>query len=265
MDAKIIIREIIRENISKLFEEEYFEPTLPEDVKERSVHYTGRNILWYGDPDQMVVIHKDQVDGMYGNIYDSEKIEFLKDMILNHEDMIEIECSYGIGSVVGITNIMEEQESVFQGSFETDYEGSRGAASAGDEELDGYLGNEDYMDDNELLSLLGVDKFFKKHKASIARGLDTPQSLKEKFQLIEVEDGEDKDEGDYDAFKEFIRLELYLKEAQDNEYGNFNEFRIQSRDGHHRIAAAIESGENYVCINLVKEDIEEFKGRYTKI
>ena len=36
---------------------------------------------------------------------------------------------------------------------------------------------------------------------------------------------------------------------------NFNRYRVM---------ASIEAGENVVCINLVKEDIEQYKGYYRK-
>ena len=39
------------------------------------------------------------------------------------------------------------------------------------------------------------------------------------------------------------------------------EFRIQLRDGHHRVMGAIEAGEQYICVNLDKDDVKKFADR----
>lgn len=44
--------------------ENYFTPTIDEDVKKLSNRYIGRNVTWYGDPDQMIVVNKEQIEGM---------------------------------------------------------------------------------------------------------------------------------------------------------------------------------------------------------
>jgi hypothetical protein len=38
--------------------------------------------------------------------------------------------------------------------------------------------------------------------------------------------------------KEFINMENKLKDAQANDEGDFNKFKVQLRDGHHRVFAA---------------------------
>jgi hypothetical protein len=40
-----------------------------------------------------------RIYGTLGNIYDSDKLEFVTNMIMNSENNVELECSYGIGSV----------------------------------------------------------------------------------------------------------------------------------------------------------------------
>ena len=36
--------------------ESYFNAKLPKDIKRRSSKYEGRGVIWYGDPDQMIVM-----------------------------------------------------------------------------------------------------------------------------------------------------------------------------------------------------------------
>jgi len=91
MNIQKIIKE---ETINYLREEDYFDTTLPDNVKELSNRYVGRGVVWYGDPHQMIVIHKDFVDGMFGNIYDHDKLQYVEDMIRHSDDYVEFECSY---------------------------------------------------------------------------------------------------------------------------------------------------------------------------
>jgi hypothetical protein len=53
-------------------EEQYFKPKLDADVKANSSRYEGRNVVWYGSIGNMIVLTRDEVDGMTGNIYDEE-------------------------------------------------------------------------------------------------------------------------------------------------------------------------------------------------
>jgi hypothetical protein len=41
-------------------------------VKANSSRYEGRNVVWYGSIGNMIVLTRDEVDGMTGNIYDEE-------------------------------------------------------------------------------------------------------------------------------------------------------------------------------------------------
>jgi hypothetical protein len=138
---KSYIKKLLREFASGL-NEDYFDATLPDNIKRLSNRYIGRGVTWYGDPNQMIVIHKDYVDGMWGNIYDSDKLNYVV---------------------------------------------------------------------------------------------------------------------------EFIDMEESLKYTVDNEFGNIGDFRIQLRDGHHRVMGAIEAGENYICVNLDKDDVKLYADKITRV
>lgn len=119
-------------------------------------------------------------------------------MIRNSEDNIEIECSYAMGSIIDIVDIIEEQESFYRGEFGTDYDGKEEPASIGDEELDTYIGNEDYFSDNYDLSENGVE-FFTKHKFDIVRNNKTEQELKNILDTF-------KEDEDSIAFEELVKI-----------------------------------------------------------
>jgi hypothetical protein len=149
---KNLIKQLLRENIALIKEfyddednednEEYFKPKLNDDVKNRSQEFHGRNVIWYGDPGRMVYLTRDEVEGMFGNVYDENKLQSLKKLILNYPDKVEIECSYGHGDVVGIIDIKEEQESYQSGRFGIDYDGKDDPSTTGDKDLDEYLGKD---------------------------------------------------------------------------------------------------------------------------
>ena len=257
---KKLIKRLLRENL--LDEEDYFNLKLPKDVKRLSKRYEGRNVVWYGDPAQMIVLSADQVHGMWGNIYYPEKMEYLVDLITNSEEKVELECSYGIGGITTLTDIIEEQSAVKDGRFEVDYENLKEPSTTGDQELDDYVGTEDLSDldfisygvgNEDILKLMYKYRFF---LAKNTASLDTVINL---FNQLEPDNGE------VEAFNEFIRLESELKHAQDTEDGDFGKFTVQLRDGHHRVMGAIEAGERKVCVNLDKDDIIRYKGYYDKV
>jgi len=253
---------LLQEAMGKPISESYFNTELPEEDKAGKARYIGRDVAWYGYPNQMIVIHKDFVHGMWGNIYDPEKLQYVVDMIQNEDDrdgIVEFECSYGMGSIITLTSIEEQQQSYHNDEFTQDYDGLDNPASTGNEELDRYLGVE-YMDELDFVSDWGsspdVVRFFSANRGMIARGKQTPESLTQTFKTLSP------DEEELEAFKEFLRIEGELKQAQDTNQGDFNKFMVQLRDGHHRVMGAIEAGEDYICINLVEEDIKDFEGRY---
>jgi len=252
---------IISENqVKKIFES--FDSKISNDIKRLSKKYNGRNIVWYGDPKQMIVINKDYVDGTFGNIYYPDKIEQLVNLIKDSDEKIEIECAYGTGEIISIIDVLEEQTSYVSGNFSSDYDGKDNPSSTGDETLDEYLGTEDLSEYFEYIYMQDeVQKYFEDNKTLVARGVKSPKQIIQSFNKFPV----DEDYEDSEALQEYLELELDLKNAIDNEEGDLGDFRVTMRDGHHRMKAAIAVGEQYICLNLVKDDIEKFKGYYTKV
>lgn len=268
------IFEIIKEEIlSYLKEEDYYNTTLPDDVKKHSNRYVGRGVVWYGDPAQMIVIHKDFVDGMWGNIYHPEKLKFVEDLIRNSEDYVEFECSYATGGVIDFGDVYEEQLAYHQDRFVIDYDGKDEPASLGNDFLDNYAGVEDLgetdalnwlmWDDIDLYRLLENNRFF------LVTTHKTLDQLKQEVQELRkktiAETGEDFSENDMEFYEEFIKTEMALEEAVDNQEGDIGDFHVTLRDAHHRVFGAIASGEQYICVNLDIDDINKYKGYYNKV
>lgn len=277
MDIRIEIRKVLKEMFFKEYEEEYddveyaedeyyddeskrqyYTPTISDDIKERSNRYPGYNVVWYGAPGQMISVHKSQVEGMWGNIYEPDKQRYLAKLLRDYPEKVELECSYGFGTVIEFTEIKEEQEAMATDSFATDFDGKSKAASTGSEELDYYVGNDvtnmDFFSDANSEAM----EFFQNHKFDVIYEQNTPETLKNSFILNPTQE-------DIEALGIFLNFEIQLKNAQDNKKGDFNKFMVQLRDGHHRVMGAIDAGEEYVCLNLVEEDIERFKGRYQMV
>lgn len=254
-----LIKNLLREGLLK---EDYFNWELPTRVKKLSTRVELKQVTWYGNPEQMIILRADEVHGMWGNIYDNNKLDYVVNMIKSGDEdrKPEFECSYGMGNVISIIDIEEEQRAFHGGHFESEYEKDR-PASTGDEELDEYIGTEeitdlDFVSDN--VSNPDIIKFFDKHKLSIVFGEATPDELMERLGLLNP------DEEELEAIEEFIRLGVEIKKAMDTNQGDFNKFMVQLRDGHHRVMGAIKAGETHVCVNLAKDDIEHFKGYYKK-
>lgn len=257
---KHLIRKLLREGLMR--EEEYFTAKLPDDVKRLSKKYVGRGVTWYGDPDQMIVLHKSKVEGMWGNIYYPEKLEYIQDLIHNSEENVELECSYGIGSVIDITDITEEQTSYVNGEFEINYEQLSEPRSTGDEELDLYLGTEDLSEFDEISMYVdNYDLFelYNNYKTRLGLGHSSVDEVKNKFKEMGGT------EEDIESLNKFIEFEGMIKSAIDDKEGDIGTFMVQLRDGHHRVMGAIAAGEEYICLNLAKDDINTFKGYYQKV
>ena len=261
MDIAKIIRE---ETIGFIKEsEEYFTQTLPDNVKKHSNRYVGRGVIWYGDPDQMIVLHKDNIHGMWGNEYDSQKLQYVEDLIRHSEEYVELECSYAIGGLIDLTDIIEHQQAEYQDRFTIDYDGFDRPYSTDDEELDKYVVVEEldeYLDwlmwdEIGLYELLSKNKFFLVNGKSL-------DSLKKEIEQLKITNMEEGDinftERDMEFLKEFIKIEKQLKTAVDDEYGDIGNFDVQLRDGHHRVMGAIAAGEQHVCVNLAKEQLGQF-------
>lgn len=254
---KVLIREAIEMN-----EDEYFEPTISDEIKQHSKACEGRDVIWYGNPERMIRVHRDDVEGMWGNIYYEDKLEDVVNMIKNNEEKVEFETPYAHGDVVDLVEIQEQQTSYQQGGFDVDYEQLNEPYSTGDEYLDEYLGK----DEDEIEEVLEGDiendeirRFIAMNRTNIARDNKSPDELWEKFK------GFDPEEEEVELFKDFVETEDMLKDATKKGYGDIGDFKIQLRDGHHRVMGAIQAGETYVCVDLVEEDIERFKGYYNKV
>lgn len=243
--------------------DEYFDEKLSGDIKNPSKLFSGRMVDWYGIPGRMIVLDKSQVHGMWGNIYDSEKLEYVKDMVENSEDNVEFECSYAIGNVVEFVDIKEHQEANFTNNFNIDFDGFDEPYSIGDDELDEYIGNVDYIEDNYYnISSDDLIEFYTKYRFSMYERDLSEEDLLEIFKKtgIDDKDGEDyKDEGDFETFEEFIRFETDIKHHINNEYGDIGKFSVQLRDAHHRVFGSIKAGERYICVNIDNGSIKRYK------
>lgn len=257
------ILNILKEEVENFIkEEEYFTAKLPDDVKKHSKKYVGRGVTWYGDPEQMIVVHKDNVHGMWGNIYNPEKLQYVQELIRNSPENVEFECSYAMGNVVDIQDIAEHQNAVIDDRFYTDFDGHDEPYTTGDETLDKYVGT-DEIDDLEFVSDYisnpDIIKFFENHKMDLAYNKYTKDQLLDEFRKLNP------DESELQAFEEFAEIEENLGTAIANNYGDLNEFKVQLRDAHHRVMGAIEAGEEYVCVNLEKDDLRRFGNYVNKV
>lgn len=258
-----MIRNVVRRVIKEIYDDyedyeepdEYFSPKLPMEIKERLNKFSGRGVIWYGDPEQMIVVHSDDVVGMFGNEYDRAKLSSLVRMIENSLEKVELECSYAYGSVVDMQNVLEHQVAEFNGHFSAEYEGHKRPYSTGDKELDKYLGNDEFLDDNFDFSTREIRKFIRAHKYP----WKSVEELTSEFHALNP------NEDDLDNFDQFLEIYESLQDAIDKKSGDLGKFKVQLRDGHHRVFGAIEAGEEYVCVNLKKEELQEFKNFYTKV
>jgi hypothetical protein len=185
------IKILLREGL--LDEEQYFNATIPDDDKRHASRYFGDNVVWYGDPEQMIVVHRDDVDGMFGNEYNQDKMDFIVNLIGNPDDReenrVELECSYGFGNVLSIKEIQEEQNAEMYDRFQSDYNGLKAPRSTGDEELDRYLAVE-YLDEFDELALHVEDqdlfRLFDDNKTYVALGHISPEKLLADFHEITI-------------------------------------------------------------------------------
>ena len=65
------------ESFSDYTQDDYYALTVPEHIKNYSLEWTGKQVTWYGDKEQMIVIHRDDVNGMWGNVYEPNKMDFI--------------------------------------------------------------------------------------------------------------------------------------------------------------------------------------------
>ena len=260
----MVLKNIINGEIRTFVtEEEYFDATLPDDIKRLSKKFVGKNVVWYGDTDgQMIVVPAEDVHGMWGNQYDAEKLQFVVDLIRESPERVEFECSYGSGSVVNLTDIREHQEAAQTDNFIIDYEGHERPYTTGDRELDKYVGTENFEDQDFIQYAVlepVVVEFFDEHKYDIVNGIETEESLTQMFNAANATESEQS------AFVEFLSLEVALQDAFMTETGDIGVFKLQLRDGHHRVMGAIKAGEDYICANLEKDQLGKFDKYIRKV
>lgn len=269
-EGKNSIKNILRKNLIKEYfddedeydddedsNEEYFRAKLTKEEKRGSQPFHGRNVIWYGTPGRMIYLTRDELYGMFGNIYDKKKMKYLTNLIIDNPNKVELECSYGHGNVITFIDIKEEQEAYFEDRFGIDYDGKDEPSTTGNKQLDVYVGKA--FEDMNWFDLdydnPNIEKFFDKYKFSVIEGKPADELIRE-FNILEPSETE------METFKEFIDMETSLKAANDKGDGDFNKFKVQLRDGHHRVFAALDAGEQFVCVDLPKEDIAKFKGYY---
>lgn len=247
-------------NLILEFEDFEFREKLSDDEKLGTIKYSGRNVDWYGDPDSMIVIHKDDVFSRVDNNFYPKKLDQIEELIRNSEENVEILCSYGMGEIVTISDIMEQQTSFYNDRFYNDYS-LENPRSIGDSDLDRYLGDVDYtmdeinFDDEELNDYLEENLYqldgdveemrrvFKKMTNRLSE--DHPENDSEWY-----EDGELAEEWYNHADEQvFSRIEA-IQNAIESKDGDLGKFVVQIRDSNHRITGAVNSGEEYVCIEL---------------
>jgi len=222
-------------------------------------------VTWYGSPDQMIVIHKDYIDFTPENMFDDEKLEFLVDLIRDHDENVELECSYGSATVINFQDVIEEQKSVFLDEFELNYDGTVSAASIGDEDLDNYIGSLG-LDQSELMQYESYDdpdlyEMLNKNRFYLIDGKSNDY-IKEIVNNLSIENEDTLDEPlsptDYEYVRFFMEIENKIFESVKDGLGDIGTLRVTLGDGNHRVSAAIDAGENYICVNLVEEDIIKF-------
>jgi hypothetical protein len=239
---------------------EYYKEKLSSDEKEHQLIYHGKNVIWYGDPIQMIYVHKSDVEGMSGNIYYPEKIEYLYNMIKDAEDKIELTCSHATGDILNLTDAVEEQQALAGGYFHESYDGKTTASSTGEQHLDTYIGAEDieyYFDGYSISDEVLI--YMEKNKTKLAFEMISLEELKNGFHHFEL------DSEEIEAIQQYLKLEMELVKAVKNSTGDLNKFRVTLRDAHHRVKAAIKAGEEYICVNLDIADIKTYKGKYNKV
>lgn len=245
-------------NTIPLFEDysDYYDKELKDSDKTGRKPWSIKNVTWYGDLERMAIVYKDRLYGMWGNIYDPNKIREVKNQISSGVE-VEFMCSYGLVEFIELVEIKEHQEAYHSDNFNSYYDGWKNPLSTGDEELDAYLGQEYYIEDN-IDNDSDFLEFVNKHKYALAYGEGTKSSI-----LSAYNDSEIADEFDSEI-EEWLELEEQLEEAVKNESGDIHKIMVQARDGHHRIFGAIGAGLDFICIDLDKQSYNKYKSKLTK-
>ena len=269
----------ILEQINLLLEYEDFEfsEKLSDDDKMGTAMFSGRNVDWYGDPESMIVIHKDDVYSRVDNIFYPKKLENLENLIRNSEDNVEILCSYGMGEIITFDDITEQQTAFKNDRFYQEYSWDT-PMSLGDEDLDNYVGDESYSLDEVYFDDEELKEFLEENVYSFEDDID---ELRDTFKNMAIKFAEDHPDNEPDMYDEGELAEEWFDHADEhifskieeiqnvikNKGGDLGRFVVQLRDSNHRIQGAINAGEEYVCIELYSlskdpKRAKRFEGKY---
>lgn len=235
---------------SRLFEPPYsdeedadgsFSPKLPKEEKEGLKAYHGRNVIWYGREGDVIRMDANDVYPIDGNIFYPSKIASVKKMIKQSDDKVELSMGYGFPKVVDITDIAESIEYADDNMHEP--------FTIEDEELDNYLGgeNNDYFSDE----FPTISKFVDAKFLYIAEDHETEEENEKNFkEFLERKVDEDDREEAEGEYEDWVNMELEIKDAIENEYGDIGRIIMQVRDGNHRTFGAIDAGEDYIYLHI---------------
>lgn len=256
---KIIITESQYKNIFKE-DETYFSRNLPKEAKVNTKIFKGNNVIWYGKPETMVVVHKSQVYPREDNIFYPKKLKYVETLVKNSETPVEFETGYGMGNVIDMMDVEEQQVAKYEGRFESEYTNET-PASTGDSELDEYIGDENYLENNYEISSDNLREFFEENRVKSLYKLVPIEVLKNGIRNLQ--DYDEFDEDDFEAIEAFLEFENDINMAIKNKSGDLGKFTIQVRDGNHRTFGSIAAGEEYIAIDLFsKEEMQNYKGYY---
>jgi hypothetical protein len=108
--------------------------------------YYGRNVIWAGDHGRMVKVRPGNIEHIWGNIFDADKLSAIVAGIQEAEDRITFVAPYGTVSYVTLQDVAESIQAFAHG----DDDGMDEPLSTGDEELDKYIADPvQYAEDNE--------------------------------------------------------------------------------------------------------------------
>lgn len=241
-------KKFFNENFLREYDE--FVQKLSDDDKLGLIKYSSNKINWYGDPDEMILIHKDDVFYRTDNIFYGDKLKQLKQLIKSSggipSERVDIVCSYGYGQVIDFEDIQQQLSG--EGGFNT-------PLTTGDDELDDYLENkEDYLESEfDVYDIYEVATEFmfmgSSYNYDESHRVEALDEFKKSDSFLDAQD-DDEEEEYLNEVNRFLDLEQLINKSIKENIGDFGKFVVQVRDGNHRVRSAIETGEHYVCINL---------------
>lgn len=263
MDYKDIINDEINKFINE-YDDTIFKSKISKQTKKMASEFIGRNITWFGTKGKSAIIPISDFDGMWGNIYNEEKIERLVNKIQSMDENIELEASYCIPYIVGLQIVKEMQESESAGTFSTDNENMTKVLSTDDDELDKYIGSYDNLEDIDELAYVDSDfiPLVKKYHLDIGQNTKSLANFKKDLVMLVRENDLERSEA-VEVYQYVKHMEEKLYEALENNWGDLGSMRFQLRDGHHRWKAAVELGERYVLCDIHDFDMSEV-AKYVK-